>query len=85
MRECLEFRPHDGGVNAAVERPLRKSAVGARHHAFATDEFRQPHDALRDELWVLHDVGRMAPAWYSVANIVIALPCAYVGGKWVAR
>jgi hypothetical protein len=30
-------------------------------------------------------MGSYGPGWYSVANIVIALPCAYVGGKWVAR
>src|SRR5262245_23170487 len=29
--------------------------------------------------------GNMGPAWYSIANIVIALPCTWVGGKLVER
>jgi hypothetical protein len=30
-------------------------------------------------------MGNHGPAWYSVANIVIALPCAWAGGRIVRR
>jgi hypothetical protein len=30
-------------------------------------------------------LGSLGPAWYSIANIVVALPCAWVGGKLVKR
>src|SRR5688572_16135511 len=60
LGQRLEFRPHDRGVNAAVEGALRESAVGARHDALAADEVREAQDALCYELGVLHHVGGVA-------------------------
>ena len=30
-------------------------------------------------------MGKHGPAWYSVANIIIALPCAYAGSRLLRR
>src|SRR5262245_56579700 len=60
LGQRLELRPHDGRVNAPVERALREAAVGARHDPVAPDELRQAHDALRYELRMLDYVGGVA-------------------------
>jgi hypothetical protein len=47
-------------VNAARERALRKTAIGAAHDVLAADDFGQPHDALGDQLGMLDDIGGVA-------------------------
>ena len=45
----LELRPHDLRMDAAVERALRKAAIGAGDHVLAADDLRQPNDAFGDQ------------------------------------
>ena len=47
-------------MNAAVERPLCKTAVGAGDDALASQNLCQTHNAFRDQFGVLHHVGDMA-------------------------
>src|SRR5215468_7324289 len=60
LDQRLEFRPHDRGMDAAVERALGKAAVGADHHVLAADEIGEAQRALGDQFGMLHYVGGMA-------------------------
>ena len=53
----LKFRPHDRGMNATVERPLRKAAISAGDNVLAPDNIGEPHNALGDKLGMLDHVG----------------------------
>src|SRR5262245_30284257 len=57
FHECLRLRPRDLRMRAAAE-----AAVGARDHVLAPYSLRAPPGALRDELEVLDDVGRVRDA-----------------------
>src|ERR1051325_7353947 len=57
----LEFRPPHRGVDFRLARPLRReAAVAARHHVLAPDDLCVAHEALGDELGMLHDIRRVA-------------------------
>src|SRR3982074_3254347 len=47
-------------MDAAVERPLRKAAIGSGDHILAAQGLRVADDALGDEFGVLDDVGGVA-------------------------
>src|SRR6516165_12244205 len=47
-------------MDAARERALRETAIGAAHDVLAADQLGEPHYALCDELGMLDDVGGMA-------------------------
>src|SRR5512145_707116 len=47
-------------MHPAVERPLREAAVGAGDDVLPSDEPREAHDALADQLRVLDDIGCVA-------------------------
>src|SRR5215470_4797456 len=62
--QCLELGPHDGRMNAAMERALREAAVGPGDHVLAPQQTREPYDPLGDELRMLHHIGGVADdAW----------------------
>jgi hypothetical protein len=46
-------------MDALIEHALSKSAVGAADHAFTADQPSETHQALRHELRMLDDIGRM--------------------------
>jgi hypothetical protein len=46
-------------MDLGAEGALGKAAVGAGKHVFPPDEFGKPHDALRHQLGMLDQVGRM--------------------------
>src|SRR5215475_2461185 len=46
-------------MDLGAERALGKAAVGTGKHVFPPDELRKPHDALRHQLGMLDQVGRM--------------------------
>src|SRR5437763_16645720 len=46
-------------MDATMERPLRKAAIGARDHVLAADEACDPYQTLGDELGMFDDIGRM--------------------------
>src|SRR3954471_22282489 len=52
----FEFCPHDRGVDAAIERPLRKAAVGTRDHVLATQQFGEAYDTLCDKFRMFHHI-----------------------------
>src|SRR5262245_56583062 len=54
--ERFELRPHDGGMNAAMERALREAAVGPGDDVLAAEKLGEPHDPLGDERGMLDDV-----------------------------
>src|ERR1700704_141166 len=60
----FEFGPHDRGVNPAIERPLRKAAIGARNYVFTADGLGKTYDTLCNKLRMFHHIGGMADdAW----------------------
>src|SRR5215475_9783248 len=54
-RQGFELRPGDLWMNAAAE-----AAIGPGDDVLAADHFGVAHDAVRDHLRMLDDVGRMA-------------------------
>src|ERR1700688_2853826 len=58
--ERFQLRPHDGRVDAARERALRETAIGAAHDVLAADDFGEPHDPLGDQLGMLDEIGGVA-------------------------
>ena len=51
---------HDRGVHAAIERPLRETAIRTGNHILASDKSGQPDDAFGDQFGMLDHVGRVA-------------------------
>src|SRR5713101_4474784 len=46
LDQRLELRPHDGRMHAAIERALRKAAVGADHHVLAPEQIGETQRPL---------------------------------------
>src|SRR5215831_17823061 len=60
LRQCPELRPYDTRVDVRLAPRLRReTAVSASNHALSPDGSRKAHDPLRDQLRVLHQIGRM--------------------------
>src|SRR6185503_8255469 len=55
----FQLRPHHRRMHAAIERPLRKAAIGAGDHVLAADNTRQARNALGHQLRMLDDIGGM--------------------------
>src|SRR6185312_7205861 len=49
----FQLRPHHRRMHAAIERPLRKAAIGAGDHVLAADNTRQARNALGHQLRML--------------------------------
>src|SRR6266850_771103 len=52
LRQGLELRPHDAGVDPAVHRALGEAAVGAGDDVLAADQTGEPHDPLAHQFGV---------------------------------
>src|SRR5438034_9078 len=52
----FELRPHDGGMNAAVEFFLREAAIGSGNHVCPADALRKSSDTLRDQFRMFDNV-----------------------------
>src|SRR5262247_3288988 len=64
LSERFELRPHDRGMDAAMERSLREAAIGAGDDVLAADEPGEPHNPLGDQRRMLDHVGGVADdAW----------------------
>src|SRR5262249_24133043 len=60
LRQCLELRPYDTRVDVRLAPRLRReTTVSASNHALWSDGARKAHDAFRDQLGVLHQIGRV--------------------------
>src|SRR5262245_37928208 len=60
LRQYPELRPYDTRVDVRLASRLRrKTAVSASNHALSPDSPRKAHDALCDQLRVLHQIGRV--------------------------
>src|SRR5262245_46375020 len=56
LGERFELRPHDRGMDPAMERALREAAVGAGDDVLTADELAEPHDPLGDERGMLDHI-----------------------------
>src|SRR5215470_7510543 len=64
LDQRLELRPHDRGMNAAIEGALGEAAIGADHYVLAPDEIGEAQRAFGDQLGMLDHVGGVADdAW----------------------
>src|SRR5438093_4563596 len=59
FRERLELRPHDRGMDPAMERALCEAAVGPGDDVLAAEKLGEPHDPLGDQRGMLDHVGGM--------------------------
>src|SRR5262249_39142910 len=58
--ECFQLCPHNRGMHAAIERPLRKTAIGAGNDVLASNNSCKPHDAPSDQFRMFHHIGGVA-------------------------
>src|ERR1700680_1296752 len=58
----FQFRPHDRGVNTAVELLLGKAAIRTSDNVFAARHAGESHDAFRDEFRMFNTVVAVADA-----------------------
>src|SRR5579885_1349777 len=56
LDQRLELCPHDRGMHATMERPLRKAAICTGNDILAAEDFRQADNALAHELRMLDHV-----------------------------
>src|SRR5262249_18570303 len=59
LHQGVELGPHDAGMNAPMERPLGKAAIGPGYDIFASDQPGNAHDPFADEFGVFDHIGGM--------------------------